>query len=81
MTFKIYTINNCKYCDKLIDFCNEKNIQYCLLQLTRAEYLESINRICKSPKRITKAPIVCDNENNLIGGYIQFTQFWHRENS
>lgn len=79
MAFKLYTIPNCSYCVKLIDFCNENKIQYTLLELTRTEYLESINRICKSSKKITKAPIVCDLENNVIGGYIAFRNWYERE--
>jgi len=72
--FIIYSIDNCTFCNKAIEFCIEKSLDYTERKLDREIYLSEINSLVKSNKTIKTAPAIVYNDE-YIGGYMDFKVF------
>jgi glutaredoxin len=73
--YRIYTIPNCKFCFKAKALCDDYGLEYDEIYIEKNEYIEKINKLVKSNNYIKTAPIICDSNNDFIGGYNKFERY------
>jgi len=58
----LYYLTTCPYCKKVIDFLNEKNIEYKLLDINEEEHFNKLLKIGK--KR--QVPFIVDTNTGMV---------------